>query len=467
MVFSSLLFLFLFLPITLLLYWLSPHKAKNAILFIFSLIFYAWGEPVYILLMIFSTISDYFIGLWIERFDHKPRWRFSLFLLSMIINISVLGFFKYYAFFAHQWTTSTSIVLPDWDPPLPIGISFYTFQTMSYIIDVYRREVPAQRNFITFGCYVAMFPQLVAGPIVRYQSIARELDQRRITGDMLVEGSRLFIIGLGKKVLLANNIGALWTEVQSIPYNQLPLLTAWIGIIAFAFQIYFDFSGYSDMARGLGKILGFDFPINFRYPYISQNITEFWRRWHMTLGSWFRDYVYIPLGGNRVGKVIWVRNLFIVWFLTGLWHGASWNFVLWGLYFGFILACEKLIVLKWLVQLPRFIRHLYTIILLMISWVIFSFESISAIQQYLKAMFRNSVGVWDTYSLYLLSSYGIMFFLCIIGSTPLPKHLLLRIRQKHPFLFDLTLASIMITLLFLSIAYLVDSTYNPFLYFRF
>lgn len=475
MVFSSLLFLFFFLPLSLFFYWCSARKLKNAVLFFVSLVFYAWGEPVYVFLLLISTVVDYVVGLGLARKQMPAFKRKLLLIASIIVNLGVLGFFKYYAFMAAGFTDFTGIVLPDWDPPLPIGISFYTFQTMSYTIDVYRRKVDAQRNFISFGCYVAMFPQLVAGPIVRYQLIAKELVERKVTSRKFYEGSRLFIIGLSKKVLLANNIGIVWSEVESMAAagTGMSAATAWLGIIAFSFQIYFDFSGYSDMAIGLGKMLGFTFPKNFDYPYISQSITEFWRRWHMTLGTWFREYVYIPLGGNRVGRWKLVRNIFIVWFLTGLWHGASWNFIWWGLYFGLILWIEKWWTLRWLDRAPRAVRHTYALVLILFGWVLFEMETVQAITEYVLTMFGQGSAaaggpVWiDNYTLYLLFSYAGVLILCIIASTPAVKQLMRKIETKQPTIVHMLKGISSILLLVCCIAYLVDATFNPFLYFRF
>lgn len=336
MVFSSLIFLFMFLPLTLIIYYISPKVSRNFILFIVSLIFYAWGEPVYIVIMLFSTIFDYANGVLIDKYRNYKGIAKVIFINSIIVNLGILSFFKYYSFIIENINTLFNLNIQVEVLPLPVGISFYTFQTMSYVIDVYLGKVQAQRNIISFGTYVTMFPQLVAGPIVKYSDIDKQLQDRNVTLDRFGEGMELFIRGLALKVLLANNIGLLWTSIKTTPLSELTILTAWIGIIAFAFQIYFDFRGYSAMAQGLGKMFGFDFPENFNYPYISKSVTEFWRRWHISLGSWFREYVYIPLGGNRTGLFKQLRNLFIVWFLTGLWHGANWNFIIWGLYFGFL-----------------------------------------------------------------------------------------------------------------------------------
>ncbi len=473
MVFSSLVFLFSFLPIILLFYYITPQKTKNIILLIASLIFYAWGEPVYILLMIFSSIVDYIHGLLIEKFRDNEYKAKLVVLSSVIINLGLLSFFKYGDFFIENINTIIGTSFNSLDLPLPIGISFYTFQTMSYTIDVYRKQAPMQKSPIALATYVTLFPQLIAGPIVRYQTIAEQINERKESIDQFAEGVKRFIVGLGKKVLLANNIGLLWNEIQSINISDLTVLTAWLGIIGFSFQIYFDFSGYSDMAIGLGKMFGFDFLENFNYPYISQSITEFWRRWHISLGTWFKDYVYIPLGGNRVSKRRTYLNLFIVWLLTGFWHGASWNFVLWGLYFGVIIAIEKAGLLKRLEGLYKPIRHIYVVVLLIIGWVLFAFEDITIVYNYLRVMFGlNKVELFDSQSIYYLFSYLAIFIVLIIASTPFVrdrhKVILNRLKGKHKeFYQHIVITGIYFTILFLSTAYLVDASYNPFLYFRF
>lgn len=473
MVFSSLVFLFNFLPITLLFYYISPKKIKNIVLLLMSLIFYAWGEPVYILLMLFSAIVDYLHGLLIERFrDYDSKAKLVV-LSSIIINLGLLSFFKYGDFFIENvnllmGTNFNSLALP-----LPIGISFYTFQTMSYTIDVYRNQAPVQKNPISLATYITLFPQLIAGPIVRYQTIAEQINDRKESIDQFAEGVKRFIVGLGKKVLLANNIGLLWNEIQSINISDLTVLSAWFGIIGYSFQIYFDFSGYSDMAIGLGKMFGFNFMENFNYPYISQSITEFWRRWHISLGSWFKHYVYIPLGGNRTSKRRMYLNLFIVWMLTGFWHGASWNFILWGLYFGIIIAIERAGLLKLIEGLYRPIRHIYVVIMLIIGWVLFVFDDISLGYNYLKVMFGfNKAQLFDTRFMYYLFNYMIVLLTLIIASTPFIKDthkvILNRLRGKQKeFYENIVVTGIYLTIIFLTTAYLVDASYNPFLYFRF
>lgn len=470
MVFSSLVFLFVFLPLTLLLYFSVPRRLRNTILLIVSLIFYAWGEPIYIILMLFSTVTDFVHGLLVERYRNQPKKAKLVVLSSITINLGLLVFFKYSTFLLTNINLlfHTNFYIPQMS--LPIGISFYTFQTMSYTIDVFRQEAKAKKNMIDLGTYVTMFPQLIAGPIVRYQTIANQLDHRVESEDLFAKGIWRFTIGLGKKVLLANNIGLLWNQIQLTEMSDLSIVMAWLGLVAFGFQIYFDFSGYSDMAIGLGYLFGFELLENFNYPYISQSITEFWRRWHISLGSWFRDYVYIPLGGNRKGKKRMYLNLFIVWMLTGLWHGASWNFVLWGLYFGILIIIEKAFLLFWLSRAPRWMRHVYTIILLLIGWGLFAFEDFHQLINYFTVLFGLRNATWvNQETLYYLSQNIILFVLLTIASTPMIR----LIGQK---LFNSPYGSVikafivpMICLLILiaSTAYLVDSSYNPFLYFRF
>ncbi len=468
MVFSSLTFLYVFLPIVLITYYLSPMKGKNLIILLSGIFFYAWGEPFYVIIMLFSTVVDYTAGRLLARYDDKPKMRILFLLMSVVINLALLGVFKYGSFFIQNINALFGLQLFDPQLPLPIGISFYTFQSMSYTIDLYMRNIKVQKSIISFTSYVSLFPQIVAGPIVRYQDVANEIDNREITLAKVSDGIRIFLIGLSKKVLLANNIGALWTLIKGIDISEISTLTAWLGILAFAFQIYFDFSGYSDMAIGLGKMLGFEFPQNFNYPYLSRSISEFWRRWHITLGTWFRCYVYIPLGGNRKGKLKTLRNLLIVWFLTGLWHGASWNFVLWGLYFGAIIILERLFLGKWLEKLPALLSTLYSFLLVTIGWVLFEIESIPQILSYLKTMFfGSSVGLVDSQSLYFLTTYGIIFLICILASTDYPKKLINQLNSRAPRLVQGVSPVYQLALMVASTAYLVFATYNPFLYFRF
>ncbi|MBE6612280.1 MAG: MBOAT family protein [Ruminococcaceae bacterium] len=471
MVFSSLLFLFRYLPVVLILYFILPKRFRNLLLFVVSLIFYAWGEPVYVTIMIFSTVVDYTHGLLVEKFMAQGRTRAAKTVVasSMIINLSLLGFFKYTDFFLTNINAIFGTDIKLLGIALPIGISFYTFQTMSYTVDVYRGDAKAQHNIIDFGAYVALFPQLIAGPIVQYKTIADQLNNRRENIDDFASGVSRFMTGVGKKVLLANNAGVIWDAVSGGDLTTLPALTAWIGILAYSFQIYFDFSGYSDMAIGLGRMLGFHFLENFNYPYLSRSITEFWRRWHISLGSWFRDYVYIPLGGNRHGFAKQIRNICVVWLLTGLWHGASWNFVLWGVYFGILLIIEKLFLLKILEKLPRAISHIYTLFLVIISWAIFAIEDMGRLGQFIGALFGAGGSLLDEKSLYLLANNAILFIILTIAATPAPRRLAGRLMEK---LGDKPAAAILQNVVFvgifiISVAYLVDATYNPFLYFRF
>lgn len=426
-----------------------------------SLIFYAWGEPVYIVIMLVSTLTDYSFGLLLDKPNMSSVKRKGIVLCSIIVNLMLLSYFKYADFLIHNINTLLGTDIPLTELPLPIGISFYTFQSMSYIIDVYRGTAKAQRNWIDFGTFVALFPQLVAGPIVTYNTIAQQLQHRAESISMFAEGVRRFIIGLAKKVLLANNIGLLWDTISSSNVETMPMLTAWLGIIAFAFQIYFDFSGYSDMAIGLGLMFGFRFNENFNKPYIAQSITDFWRRWHISLSSWFRDYVYIPLGGNRKGLAIQMRNILIVWLLTGFWHGASWNFIWWGLYFGVILIVEKWWGLTLLSRLPRWTRHLYAIFLILLGWVLFAFEQPSLIGKYLAAMFGfNGQSLWNNDTGYYFYTNIVLLLVLIMASIPM------KLWKKTSELSLLHIAWYGI-LYFLSVAYLVDATFNPFLYFRF
>ena len=473
MVFSSLLFLFRFLPAVLLIYMAVPKGWKNGVLFLASLFFYAWGEPVYVCLMLFSTAVDYAHGRLVDFYlkgGNRKKARLTV-ISSVMINLSLLGFFKYTDFLTGTLNQVFSMKIPLLGLSLPIGISFYTFQTMSYTIDVYRGEAEIQKNIISFGAYVALFPQLIAGPIVRYQTIAEEIRERKVTFSLFGQGVWRFVIGLGKKVLFANSAGVLWEQVMAAPSGSVSALTAWLGILAFAFQIYFDFCGYSDMAIGLGMMFGFHFPENFRYPYQSKSITEFWRRWHISLGTWFREYVYIPLGGNQNGTLKTVRNLLIVWMLTGFWHGASWNFLLWGMYFGLVLILEKFWYGAALKKLPAAIQHLYALALIIGGWVLFAFEDIGQGLQYTSAMFGGN-GMWmDAEGMYLLGSYGLLFFLLAVGSTELPgkaaRWLLEKAGEKKDCLETIMKSVFLLTVLAVCTAYLVASSYNPFLYFRF
>jgi len=463
MVFSSILFLFRFLPAAMLLYFLVPRKLKNLVIFLISLFFYSWGEPKYFPIMIASIFCDYLCSWGIEKNRDNKKFCRLMLIISMIFNLGMLGFFKYTGFFLENINglLGTSLAAPN--VTLPIGISFYTFQTMSYTIDVYRGNVKAERNIIDFAAFVTLFPQLIAGPIVRYSDISRELKERKVDMDQISDGVATFILGLGKKVLIANNIGALWTELsESVGFAALSTPLAWLGVAAFTLQIYFDFSGYSLMAIGLGRIMGFEFPQNFDFPYISKSFTEFWRRWHMTLGSWFREYLYFPLGGSRCSMPRMYFNLFVVWFCTGFWHGASWNFVLWGLFFLVFLIIEKTFLLPHLNK-SKVLSHVYVLFFLLISWAIFAVTDFSQLGILLQRMFgigvsAASAGDW----IYYLRNYAVTFIVGILFSTPLPWKCWCKLR-KYQAVNLIVLGGILVV----SVAYLVDATYNPFLYFRF
>lgn len=467
MVFSSLTFLFLYLPLVLLVYFAVPKKMKNAILFIFSLIFYAWGEPIYVGLMIFSTVLDYCCGKAVDKYRGTKKAKIGL-LLSVFVNLGLLCLFKYTDFIIGTVNGIFGSSIPLLGLPLPIGISFYTFQTMSYTIDVYRGDAKVQNNIISFGAYVALFPQLIAGPIVRYQTIADQVDERVHSFDKFGEGVKRFICGLGKKVLLANNIGLLWDTISKTEISDLSVLSAWLGIFAFAFQIYFDFSGYSDMAIGLGKIFGLEFLENFDYPYTSKSVTEFWRRWHISLGTWFRDYIYIQLGGNRRGKWIQLRNIAVVWLLTGFWHGASWNYVAWGVFYGVLLIIEKFFLLEKLKKAPAFVGRLWTVLCVLVGWVLFAFEDIGHGIAYLGTMFGVRASPGGSKALYQLTSYLPLLAVCAVAATPIGSQLYKKINEKWKTgaLAAVDVAGIS-GIAFLCIAYLISGSYNPFLYFRF
>lgn len=468
MLFSSIVFLFTFLPAVMILYYLLPVRFRNVILLLASLVFYAWGEPVYLFLMLLSILFNYFSGLDIARNLQDKRAAKRSLVFNLIINLAVLGFFKYEGFVLDTLNGILPIHISYHALPLPIGISFYTFQILSYIIDVYRGNVKVQTNLPNFALYVTMFPQLIAGPIVQYADVDEQLASREISRTKFGEGSMYFIRGLAKKVLLANTSGMIFTEVSGLAKDNIAVMTAWLGAFAYMFQIYFDFSGYSDMAIGLGKMFGFEFNMNFNYPYVSKSITEFWRRWHISLSSWFRDYVYIPLGGNRVSKIKHIRNLLIVWFLTGLWHGAAWNFVAWGLYYGVILIIEKYLLSPVLDRLPDVVRHIYSIVLVVIGWVLFFSSSFGQAADYIRVMFgAGAHGFADRESMYLLTSNLILWLILIFGSTPLVhfryEHMLRSKKWNTTIINSVVYAALFIV----CIAYLVTETYNPFLYFRF
>ena len=458
MLFSSIPFLYYFLPVVLLLYFAVPRKGKNAVLLLSSLFFYGWGEPKYLALMILSIGSFYGCGLAIERAKDQRGKKLWL-TVSVVIGIALLTVFKYADFFLQSFATVTGLSVPLLRLALPIGISFYTFQCMSYAVDVYRGNVAAQRNPISFGAYVALFPQLIAGPIVRYVDVARELESRTTTLEDVVYGARRFLIGLSKKVILANQLGQLTELYRSA--GEKSVLFHWMYAVAFMLHIYFDFSGYSDMAIGLGRIFGFHFMENFNYPYLSKSVTEFWRRWHMSLGSWFRDYVYIPMGGNRVSRGRWVFNILTVWMLTGLWHGAAWNFVLWGLMFAVLLLFEKLVPA--VTKLPVAVRRIYVLFAVLVSFVLFNAPSLSVAVSDLAGLF-GGVPLTTPESVYYLRSYAGVFLLSIVGATPVVKELAGRIPEKIRAVLE---PVVLAALLLVCTGYLVDGSFNPFLYFRF
>ncbi|MBQ8170582.1 MAG: MBOAT family protein [Oscillospiraceae bacterium] len=476
MVFSSLTFLFAFLPLVLVIYYAVPLKAKNLIIMLSGIVFYAWGEPLYVFAMLLSTAIDYFAGLIINKYDDKPKVRLACLLVSLIMNLGLLGTFKYLGFIINSANAWFGLDIPNPNLPLPIGISFFTFQSMSYTIDLYRRNIKVQKNPISFIGFVSLFPQLVAGPIVRYEDIQNEIDNRTITEKMVGDGICRFITGLGKKVLIANNIGMLWTTVKAMEYSELSAVTAWLGILAFTFQIFFDFSGYSDMAIGLGKMMGFNFPENFDYPYMSHSISEFWRRWHMTLGGWFKSYIYIPLGGNRKGTARTLFNLMVVWTVTGIWHGASWNFMLWGAYFGVLIIMERLFMGKVLEKIPSFFSWLYTFVLVVFGWVMFDAVDTTIVDigamfgevfTYIGAMFGANGVFMDNFATSSIMNYGIMFAVCILGSSDLIKNFATFIREKAPKWMQYGEPVVNLVIMLTAISYIATSNYNPFLYFNF
>ena len=464
MVFSSIIFIFTFLPLTIAAYYLAPAKLRNGILLLASLFFYAWGEPVYLFLMLYSIFFNYVIGIDIYRKKEKGRGARGSLFFGVAVNLLILGFFKYYGFLAENVERLFADSLPELSLSLPIGLSFYTFQSLSYLIDVYRGKAERQTNLISFGLYISMFPQLVAGPIVQYSDIDRQLRSRTESLEQFGEGVRYFIWGLSKKVLLANNLGAVHTAITEL--SGLSVLSAWVGVLAYTFQIYFDFSGYSDMAIGLGKMFGFELKKNFDYPYCARSITQFWRRWHISLGSWFRDYVYIPLGGNRVGLGRHIFNLLLVWGLTGLWHGASWNFIVWGLYYGILLILEKYVLHRVTERLPV-LGNLYTLFLVMTGWVFFFSPTLSEAGSYLGAMFGIGAAVAaDRAGMYYLTTSVLLFLLAAVASTPLPFRFCTEQAQKGTGR-EALLTGVSLMAFLLVTAYLIHDTYNPFLYFRF
>ena len=471
MVFSSITFLFRFIPIFMILYFVTPRRMRNIILFLGSLFFYAWGEPIYVLLMLFSTLSDYVHGRLIGACRSRRVAR-GLLISSIVINLGMLGFFKYSDFLIGTVNQLLGSNLPLLKLPLPIGISFYTFQTMSYTIDCYRGEAKVQKNLLDFGVFVTMFPQLIAGPIVKYRDVQDRLHERKADITAISYGCRRFVTGLAKKVLLANNLGLLWTEISGGNMGGTTVLGAWMGALAYAFQIYFDFSGYSDMAIGMGAILGFHFPENFNYPYMAKSVTDFWRRWHISLSSWFREYVYIPLGGNRRGMPRQLLNVLIVWMLTGIWHGAGWNFLLWGLWFALWLILEKLVLGRVLKVLPSMVGRLYTWLVVLVSWVFFAIESGNGAMNYLYVMFgQGAAGLYDSATLFTLLEYRVLLLFAALAATPLAHRLseaFFRSTGSGVVAVRRVAEKLVLSLLLLaSIAYIVEASYNPFLYFRF
>lgn len=466
MVFSSLLFLFRFLPAILLVYYIVPRQWRNLVLLLFSLAFYAWGEPIYIILMLASIVVSYIGGVLVDRFKQAEKMKAAkaALIISSAINLSLLAFFKYADFAIETVNSLTGTRIAGLQLALPIGISFYTFQTVSYIMDVYRGEAAVQKNPISFGTYVTMFPQLIAGPIVQYKTIDTQLRTRKETAEQFSEGIRRFMIGLGKKVLLANNVGALWEAIQATDSAQISVLTAWMGLAAYTFQIYFDFSGYSDMAIGLGRMLGFHFSENFEYPYISRSITEFWRRWHISLSTFFRDYVYIPLGGNRYHAI---RNIFIVWLLTGLWHGASWNFIFWGLFYGVLLFIEKTLFKKKLQKIPAPICYIYTMFFIILGWALFYFTDLNALWTFIKSAFGVGTALYDLTAVSTFCTNAWLIAVCVIASTPIPTIIHKNFCKKSKVFAAISEPILVIVGLGVCFVLLVGQTYNPFLYFRF
>lgn len=468
MVFSSLFFYFIFLPLFLVLYYVIPKPAKNYVLLIFSLVFYAWGEPVYVLLMLGMTLSDFLLGLLMQRFDSSPAKRKVCLILSIVIDLSCLAFFKYATFLVGSFNSIFKLSIPFKEIALPIGISFFTFQTMSYTIDLYRREISVEKNYAEYLMYVSMFPQLIAGPIVRYKTVKAELHERSVSKSDVIDGFLRFIFGLLKKVLLANRVGPVFDAALA---TQNPTTVfAWLGAVAFTLQLYLDFSAYSDMAIGLGKMLGFKFGENFNYPLVSNSVTDFWRRWHISLSSWFRDYVYIPLGGNRCKITRQIFNLAVVWFLTGLWHGASWNYVIWGVYYGILLCLEKFVYGKALEKAPKILRHIYLCLIVVVGFTVFAIEDFSKLLPYLASMFTAKGGFVGKEILFYLQNYGFVLAASILISTPIFPSLKKKISasgKKTKTVFSVIFALLILILFVVAVSYMVSDTYNPFLYFRF
>lgn len=466
MLFSSTVFIFYFLPITLVLYFISPQKIRNYVLLVASLIFYAWGGLLYFPLLIFSIVLNYIFGLKIEKYKDDATKKKRILITSIVLNILFLGVFKYTNFIVDNLNAMFNTSIFIMRIPLPIGISFYTFQAMSYVIDVYRNDGKVQKNIFNLALYISMFPQLVAGPIVRYQTVDDQISCREHSYEKFNDGLDRFIVGLFKKIIISNTVGELSTIIYGMSDTTMSVATAWLGAIAYMLQIYFDFSGYSDMAIGLGKVFGFDFLENFNYPYVSKSVAEFWRRWHISLGSWFRDYIYIPLGGNRVSSLKIYRNLFVVWLVTGIWHGASWNFVIWGLYFGVFIMLERLFLQKVLNRIPNFIQHLYLLIIVLIGWVLFSQPDLPSTINYLKVMFGLTEAPFiNGYTTFYLKEYSVALLMACIASTPIIKLLGQKFETNKLIIIGKPIVTCL--LFFIVIVYMVNSTFNPFIYFNF
>lgn len=464
MVFSSLVFMFAYLPITLLAYYLVPRQGRNIFLFIINLIFYGWGEPKLVLLMVFNIFFNYLGGWLVDKYRADAKKKKLFLILTCVLDIGILAVFKYTGMITETLNMLPFLNIPELQISLPIGISFYTFQTMSYVIDVYRDDAPVSKNFINFGTYVALFPQLIAGPIVRYRDVAEQLVNRRETLEMFTRGVKLFMVGLAKKVIIANTMGTLTTNIFATT-DENGVVGTWVGMIAYTFQIYFDFSGYSDMACGLGNMMGFEFLKNFNYPYIAKSITDFWRRWHISLSTWFKEYVYIPLGGNRKGVKRQILNLLIVWGLTGLWHGAAYNFVLWGLYYGLLLILEKFVLKKFLDRLPSFVQHIYTLFIIIIGWGLFYFTDVGQLGEFMVDLFNFGNGICGDQAFNLIMSNLPMLIIAAVASTPLATTLYTRFEHTRFMWIPETLYCMGV--LAVSTASLVNQSYNPFLYFRF
>lgn len=464
MVFSSLVFMFAYLPITLLAYYLVPRQGRNIFLFIVNLIFYGWGEPKLVLLMVFNIFFNYIGGWLVDKYRADAKKKKLFLILTCVLDIGILAVFKYTGMITETLNMLPFLNIPELQISLPIGISFYTFQTMSYVIDVYRDDAPVSKNFINFGTYVALFPQLIAGPIVRYRDVAEQLVNRRETLEMFTRGVKLFMVGLAKKVIIANTMGTLTTNIFATT-DENGVVGTWVGMIAYTFQIYFDFSGYSDMACGLGNMMGFEFLKNFNYPYIAKSITDFWRRWHISLSTWFKEYVYIPLGGNRKGVKRQILNLLIVWGLTGLWHGAAYNFVLWGFYYGLLLILEKFVLKKFLDRLPSFVQHIYTLFIIIIGWGLFYFTDVGQLGEFMVDLFNFGNGICGDQAFNLIMSNLPMLIIAAVASTPLATMLYTRFEHTRFMWIPETLYCMGV--LAVSTASLVNQSYNPFLYFRF